>query len=90
MFYFDISDTHSYFPSNVILIIIRSYLRPVHWFIKEGASTSFYQVSYIAKAKGQLAFGYKLANGELYINPRDKNKPIEWADGDVLLIIALD
>lgn len=65
-----------------------SYLRPVHWFIKEGHATSFYEAAYIAKLKGQLAFGYKLRNGEMYINPRDKSKMINWDDGDVILMLA--
>jgi hypothetical protein len=66
------------------------YLRPVHWFIKEDSHTSFNEVAYIAKQKGQLAFGYKLQSGEQFINPRDKHCIIEWAEGDVLLIMAED
>ncbi|CAM9187466.1 unnamed protein product, partial [Ectocarpus fasciculatus] len=66
------------------------YLRPVHWFIKEDLEVSFFEVSYIAKLKGQLAFGYKLHTGEMFINPRDKNKVMKWQDGDVLLLLALN
>lgn len=67
-----------------------SYLRPVHWFIKEGSVTSFFEIAYIAKQKHQLVFGYKLRDGELFINPRDKTKPIEWDEGDVLIMLAFD
>lgn len=62
----------------------------MHWFIKEDLEVSFFEVSYIAKLKGQLAFGYKLHTGEMFINPRDKNKVMKWQDGDVLLLLALN
>jgi hypothetical protein len=64
------------------------YLRPVFWFLKEGKHTSFHEVACAAKQKGQLVFGYKLRSGEMFINPRDKARVIEWAEGDVLLIMA--
>ena len=48
-------------------------------------------MAYIAKMKGQLVFGYKLRNdGEIFINPRDKAKRVDWQDGDMLLLLALD
>ena len=74
---------------NTLYLFYR-YLRPVQWFIKEELELSFFEVSYIAKLKGQLAFGYKLRNGEMFINPRDKNKVVKWKDGDVLLLLALN
>ena len=77
-------------PCSYPCLLCYSYLRPIHWFVKEGVSTSFYEISHIAKKKGQLVFGYKLRSGDLFINPRDKTQVIEWAEGDTLLILAMD
>jgi voltage-gated potassium channel Kch len=71
------------------------YLKPAGDYVRLGESLNFYTVVEAARRRGEVAFGYRLkakANDAtsaygVVVNP-DKSKPIAFAPGDTIIMLA--
>ena len=73
------------------------YLRPASEYVRPGARTNFATIVEAARRRGETAIGYRVraqANDEtaaygVHVNP-PKSQPVSLADGDRVIVLALD
>ena len=57
---------------------------------------SFWDVAVLARQRREVVFGYKpramlwTEAQELMTNPPNKDKPLQWQEGDIVIVLALD
>ena len=57
---------------------------------------SFWDVAVLARQRREVVFGYKPRDmswteaQDLMTNPPNKDKPITWEEGDIIIVLALD
>ena len=67
------------------------YVRDVrHYAPCDGEALSFWDMAVRARAAGDVAIGFKRGGGEVGLNPPDKSAPLQWCEGDFLIIIGDD
>ena len=63
------------------------YLKDIRHYTDPGTSLSFLDIAERARARGEIALGWR-SSGEHTLNPRDKTSPRIWAADDHLIVIA--
>jgi hypothetical protein len=63
------------------------YLRDPRHYVAAGAMGSFRSVEERARLRSEIAIGYR-AGEDLFLNPKDRDKPRKWSAHDVIVVIA--
>jgi len=66
------------------------HIKPIRLYQSLGENLSFWDIVARARMRCEIAFGYYNVDNELVLNPPNKSDPIEWREGDRLVVLSED
>lgn len=63
------------------------YLRDPRFYVADSSMASFRSVEERARLRGEVALGFR-TDGELFLNPKDRDTARRWSDRDVVMVLA--